>query len=205
MRTAKYIMIGLAALMLSGCWTLSIHPLYTQNDLVTDPMLVGKWYSPEDLNQLWIFEEDGESTYRLIIIEGIEEQLKDAVENGSRLVFTVDPNRDAAFEVHMLKLGEYTFLDFFPEEPANVNEFYKFHVIPAHSFTRVSVEGNVLQLAFFDSEWLMEMVDKGNLPIRVEKWGDLRVITEETEELQKFVLDNVEQAFEKPDVLHRLE
>lgn len=205
MHAVKYIIIGLAALILSGCWTLSIHPLYTEKDLVTDPMLIGKWYSPEDLDQLWIFEKDGESAYRLMIIEGIEEQLRDAVENQSRLVLTVDPDRDAAFEIHLVKLGRYTFLDFFPEEPANVNEFYKFHVIPAHSFTRVSVEGHVMQLAFFDSEWLMERVDKGDLPIRVEEWGDLRVITAETNDLQKFILDHIDEAFEKPDVLHRLE
>lgn len=205
MRTLKYILIAVAALMLSGCWTLSIHPLYTQEDLIADPMLVGKWYSPDDLDQLWMFEANGEKSYRLTIVEGIETQLKEAVENKTRLVLTVDPDKDAMFDIHLLKLGQTTFMDFYPEEPANVNEFYKFHVIPAHSFSRVSIEGNVMSLQFFDAEWLMEQMDEGKVPIKVEDWNDLRVITAETEDLQKFVLDHADEAFEEPQILKRLE
>jgi hypothetical protein len=205
MSYVKCFILGLAAFMISGCWTLSIHPLYIEKDVVTDPMLAGKWYSPEDYDQLWIFEEDGDDAYLLTIVEGVEDQLKDAVENESRLVVTVDPDREASFEIHLVRLGEYTVMDFYPEEPENVNEFYKFHVIPAHSFSKVSLEGHVLQISFFDSEWLMDGLDEGGLPINVEEWGDLRVITAETEDLQRFILDNIDEAFDEPQTLHRLE
>lgn len=205
MRWTKYAMPFVVVMILAGCWSLSIHPLYTEDDLVQDPMLVGKWYNPEEMDQIWMFEANDEKGYRLTVFEGIEAQLKEAVENQSRLELTVDPNKDAMFDVHLLKLDQYTFVDFFPEEPANVNEFYKLHVIPAHSFSRISIEGNVLTLGFFDSKWLMDQLKEGKVSIKVEDWNDLKVITADTRDLQKFVLDHIDEAFEPPDVLKRLD
>jgi len=152
-----------------------------------------------------MFESNGENAYRLYIIEGIEEQLREVVENKSRLVLTVDPEKDATFDIHLLKLEGNTFMDFYPEAPPDVNEFLKYHTIPAHSFSRVSVQGHVMELGFFDSEWLMERLDNDEVPIKVEEWDDLKVITASTEDLQKFILDHVEEAFETPQVFHRLE
>ena len=51
-------LIAATALLLGGCWTLSINPLYTEADLVYDPGLEGIWGDPEDPeNETWEFKE----------------------------------------------------------------------------------------------------------------------------------------------------
>ncbi len=202
----EYFAAGLTLLVMSGCWALSVHPLYTEKDLVADPMLVGQWYAPEEQDQLWIFEQAGEQAYRLTIVgDEIETQLKDAVKKKTRLSVTIDPEKDAIFDAHLVKLGKYTFLDFYPEEPDNANELLMSHLIPAHSFARVSIEENILALSFFNPEWLKKGLADGTLAIKHEEGEDVLILTAGTEELQKFILEHVDEAFEPPQELHRLD
>jgi hypothetical protein len=194
---AKRIFICVALLTLvitlSGCWTLSIYPLFTEEDLITDPMLEGIWGDPEDPeDETWDFKQMNDKSYRLIVRE--DEQ---------RLL--IDPAKDGLFEVHLLQLGDYKFLDIYPEEPEGVNGFYKSHVIPAHSFVRVRIEGNVLLTAGLDIEWLGEQLDQGLLDISHEQRNDEIVLTASTEELQRWVLENIDVAFEKFEELSRLQ
>ena len=119
-------------LWMSGCFVLSVHPLYFEKDLIFESGLVGTWGEKEhekDLSELWIFKKTGDNSYQLIIRDKEEGEGK--------------------FETHLLKLGDHMFLDLYPEEPETGSEFYNMHVIPAHSFMRVSLEGNVLRLALF--------------------------------------------------------
>ena len=194
---AKRIFICVAlltfALTFSGCWTLSIYPLFTEEDLITDPLLEGVWGDPEDPeDETWDFKQVNGKAYRLIVREGEQNLL-------------INPAKDGLFEVHLLQLEGYKFLDIYPEEPEGVNGFYKSHVIPAHSFVRVRIEGNVLAIAGLDVEWLGEQLDQGLLNIPHEQRNDEIVLTASTEELQRWVLDNIEVAFEKFEEQSRLQ
>jgi hypothetical protein len=106
-----------------------------------------------------------------------------------------EENGEGVFEARLLKLGEHMFLDLFPEEPETGHEFYNMHVIPAHSFIRVSLEGHVLRLGFFDLEWLKKNLDQNKVKIKHERRGDTIVLTASTKELQNFVLEHIEEAF----------
>jgi hypothetical protein len=163
---------------MTGCFVLSVHPLYFEKNLVFESGLVGTWGEEEhekDLSELWIFKEAGDKSYQLIIRE--------------------EEEGEGMFEAHLLKLGEHMFLDLYPEEPETGSEFYNIHVIPAHSFIRVSLEGHVLRLGFFDLEWLKKNIEEGKVSIKHERRDDTIVLTASTEELQKFVLKHVEEAF----------
>ena len=171
---------------MTGCFVLSVHPLYFEKDLVFESGLVGTWGEKEhekDLSELWIFKKSGDKSYQLII---------------------KDQDEEGFFEAHLLKLGDYLFLDLYPEEPEESSEFYKMHVIPAHSFILVSLEGHVLQLGFFDLDWLEENIEQNKITIKHERRDDTIVLTASTEELQKFVLKHVKEAFPfEEDSLHR--
>jgi hypothetical protein len=190
MKIWKTIVIGVFVLILvlgmTGCFVLSVHPLYFEKDLIFEPGLVGTWGEKEhekDLSELWIFKELEDKSYRLIIRDGDDEGM---------------------FEAHLLNLGEYQFLDLYPEEPESSSEFYNMHVIPAHSFMRVSLEGHVLRLAFFDLDWLKKNIEQNKVTIKHERRDDTIVLTASTEELQKFVLEHVEEAFLfEEESLHR--
>ena len=170
-----------------GCFVLSVHPLYFEKDLVFEPDLVGTWGPKEhekDLEELWIFKKSGDKSYRLII------KVKDEGEG--------------MFEAHLLKLGKHLFLDLFPEEPETGSEFYNMHVIPAHSFIRVSLEGHVLRMGFFDLDWLEKNIEENKISIKHEKRDDMIVLTASTKELQEFILKHVEEAFTyEEESLHR--
>ena len=164
---------------LTGCFVLSIHPLYFEKDLVFESGLVGTWGEKEhkkDLAELWIFKKSGDKSYRLIVREKDE--------------------GEGIFEAHLLKLGEYLFLDLYPEEPETGLEFYNMHVIPAHSFLRVSLEGHVLRLALFDLDWLKKNIEQNKVTIKHERRDDMIVLIASTKELQEFVLKHVEEAFQ---------
>jgi hypothetical protein len=171
---------------MTGCFVLSVHPLYFEKDLVFESGLVGTWGEKEhekDQSELWIFQKTGDKSYRLIIREDDEEGL---------------------FEAHLLKLGNHLFLDLYPEEPEESSEFYNMHVIPAHSFILVSLEGHVLRLGFFDLDWLKKNIEQNKVAIKHERRDDTIVLTASTQELQEFVLKHVAEAFPfEEESLHR--
>jgi hypothetical protein len=172
---------------MTGCFVLSVHPLYFEKDLIFESGLVGTWGEKaheEDLAELWIFQKSGDKSYRLTI------KLKDEGEG--------------IFEAHLLKLGEHLFLDLFPEEPETGSEFYNMHVIPAHSFIRVSLEGHVLRMGFFDLDWLQKNIEENKVSIKHERRDDMIVLTASTKELQEFVQKHWEEAFRfEEEALHR--
>lgn len=181
------VFVLILVLGMTGCFVLSVHPLYFEKDLVFESGLVGTWGEKEhekDLSELWIFKKSGDQSYRLIVREKDE--------------------GEGMFEAHLLKLGEYMFLDLYPEEPETGMEFYNMHIIPAHSFLRVSLEGHVLRLAFFDLDWLKNNIEQNKVTIKHEHRDDMIVLTASTEELQEFVLKHVEEAFQfEEGGLHR--
>lgn len=172
------VFVLILVLGMTGCFVLSVHPLYFDNDLVFESGLVGTWGEKEhekDLSELWIFKKSGDKSYRLIIRD--------------------EEEGEGMFEAHLLKLGDHMFLDLYPEEPETGSEFYNMHVIPAHSFIRVSLEGHVLRLGFFDLDWLKKNIEEGKVSIKHERRDDTIVLTASTKELQEFVLKHIEEAF----------
>ena len=189
MRWMKIILAVVVAVMMNGCWTLSIHPLYTDDEIVVDDMIEGKWYPSKSRDQIWMFEKNNDDSYRLTVIEeGVKEQLDKMEDNNFRLMMTIDPTRDGIFEAHLLRLGDELFLDIFPEYPESGNEFYISHLIPGHSFMRVSIQGNVLLLSGLNMEWLKEGIEAGEIDIKHERSQDVFVLTAGTAKLQEFVL-----------------
>ena len=74
MKMRKSFIIGVFVLVLvlgmTGCFVLSVHPLYFEKDLVFESDLVGTWGPKEhekDLSELWIFKKSGEKSYQLIL------------------------------------------------------------------------------------------------------------------------------------------
>ncbi len=192
MRAIKWLPIILLAMFLTGCWTLSLHPLYFPQDVVFEPSLIGSWGDPSDESgDIWTFEKSDANTYRLMM----QEYEKDTTQTST-----------SSFEVHLVQLGDYLFLDFFPEELESGNDFYKAHMIPAHSFSRVSIKEDSLFISLLNTEWLEKSIEKKEVNIRHERLKDFTVLTASTEELQKLVLNNIEDIFdEETGVLVRMQ
>lgn len=183
-RFTLIVVILAAALFAQGCLIVSIHPLYTENDIVFEEALLGVWNADSTDGESWRFERAEDNAYRMTITE-----------NGKQ---------PGLFEAHLVKLGEYLFLDLYPEEPDGVNEFFISHVIPSHSIWRVAFTGDTLSLAGLNFEWLTQELEAGRLDLEYEEIKDMLVLTGEPRDLQIFVLKHPNEAFEaEPDIAIR--
>ncbi len=109
MRMLKILTILAVALLAQGCFVLSIHPLYSEKELVSDDNLPGTWTGSDDEKGFWSFEETEENRYRMKVVE--------------------EGKPDGLFIAHLIQLDGRYFLDLYPEEPDSANEYFLSHVI----------------------------------------------------------------------------
>jgi len=171
-------------LVMTGCIP-TLHPLYTEADLIFDPSLVGEW-TGKDGKETWTFTKSTEKEYKLLYVD----------EDGKK----------GEFDVNLLKVKDNQFLDFFPLEPSlKENDFYKAHLLPVHTFMRVQQIEPTLQLVMLKLDWLEKFLKENPGAIRHEKEGNRILITAQPKELQAFLIkhEKTADAWSESDPLTR--
>ena len=154
-------------LVIAGCVP-SFHPLYTEKDLIFAPSLVGEW-TDKDGKETWTFTKSDERAYKL--------------------AYTDDKGEKGEFVVHLLKVKERLFLDFYPADPdLKKNDFYKMHLLPVHTFMRVQQIEPTLQMAMLEPGWIRKFLQGNPDALRHEKQKDEILLTAQPRELQAFLL-----------------
>ncbi len=196
MKTRKlFLILAIIAIFLSGCLVRSIHPLYTEKDLILVPEIVGKWLNKDGDEYIFIKKEKGKS-YSFIHIN-------------KKNVGKMAPVNDTAYmDAHFLKLGGQIFMDLFPgdnEQMDKLQTTLAFHLVGIHSFYKILIVDGKPQIQEMDDEWLEKMIKSKRIRIKHERLqsDDGIVLTASTKELQKFMTKyaNEEKAFKKPDIL----
>jgi hypothetical protein len=185
MASLKAVLVIALTVLLSGCVP-SLHPLYTESDLLFDPALIGSWAERGD-EDTWRFQkaEKGDKTYKLICTEkGVP----------------------AEFSVHLVLAGKLRFLDIYPEEPQIKNDYYKVHLIPAHTFLRIRIVGDALHIAMMDGDRIKKGLNTGKLKLAHTRVDDWLVLTASTKELRQFAQKHGDDpaVFANESELHRL-
>lgn len=195
----------LLAALLGGCVPVfSLHPLYTEKEVVFKQELVGVWADPNDSEGAWDFKRDTES------------------ENAYKLIVGADEGPMGLFDAHLVKLKDQLYLDIFPAEegfeetmesleetakdPNNkVWAFNLFFTVPVHTFIKVDLAESTLSLSLTDDvlmEKILEQDPKAIKHILVD--SDRYVMTATTKELQAFVIKYADsKLFEEPMLLKR--
>lgn len=158
-------LVVLVSLIIQGCVP-SLHPLYSADTIIQDNRIEGTWRNKEET---WTFKKNGKNSYT-----GIYE-----IENES--------SKDE-FEVYIVKLGKDYYLDFSPSGDLSTSDFYKMHLVPAHTFAKINIESKTLQMQPFNPDWLEEQIKNRYIRIKHEMVSDEIVITAPTTDLQKFVI-----------------
>lgn len=162
--------VFLSILILAAGCIPTINPLYTEKDLLEDPRLEGEWIH-EDSEQGWSFAKSGDRQYEL--------------------VFTDKQKREGRFIARLFKLDETLYLDLFPQKPhLDAPEFYKLHLLPAHTFMRVRFGDKRLGLAPVHPERLEKLLkaDPDGMPyVRRKKVNPRILLIGSTAQLQAFV------------------
>ena len=202
MKTLKKTVIILAVLFIAGCIP-SLHPLYTDDDLVFNHELIGEWYDDDDPEQTWEFTRDGENAYNLKHTDFSHETKK--LDSGELTNDTVWFT--GKFDIHLIKLGGIYFMDFYPGDnnQLEINELLKLHLFPVHTFAKVQFRDNEVRIFQVDPDWIDTVIKEKKIRITHEMVDDAIILTASTEELQKFFTKyaDEDEAFIDPIILKR--
>ena len=187
MKTRNVLISFVLILFFSGCVVYSFYPLYTKKDLFANDLLTGNWMDKDSTN--WSFEH---------VKTGSKENLK--TDSTSYVLMVKDKDgKESKFSVHIVKLGGHYFIDFYLEDfYDNQNlDLASFHIVPVHTFAKVVINKNQLQINWFDQNWLEKLIKENKIRIRHEYNGDYILLTASPKDLQKFVSKYVdsEEAF----------
>jgi len=161
-------------LLLAGCLP-SLHPLYNDKTLIFKEELIGKWMGDDSI---WQFSRAGEKEYELRIRED-EEEL-------------------GRLSAHLVKIKGLMFLDLFPDDKPleDLDDFYKIHILPVHTFIKVDQINPNLRLRMIDYDKVKKMIESDPNVIKHEVVDDDRIVlTASTDELQNFVVEHVDTLF----------
>lgn len=168
------IIVGLL-LVLAACVP-SLHPLYTDKDLIFDPALLGEWVEAKpDSKSTLTFIKSADKEYKLI-----------SAEEKERL----------SFIAHLVKLGDKLFLDVQGDPSVDCRTL----AFPVHMFFLVSQSEPTLRLRDFNEKWLKEFLKKNPAALKHEIVDRDVLLTASTRQIQSFALRhvNTKEAFADP-------
>ena len=190
------------AVVFSSC-LLTIHPIYTEKDVVYDASLTGKYKNTEKKSEKWMQIE------QLISSKGnIPEGLKNIKEKGYRISFqNANGVVEEEYIAFMVILNNDRYMDMFPVFGRfGQDEFYKSFMIPMHGIFKLSKKNNnSIVLQRFDQGFLQELLEKRQIRLKHEKasefYSDDIVITAGTAELQAYILKygKIEEAYDSEE------
>lgn len=169
----RFLLVASAAMILCGCLVPSLHPLFTDKDKAVRTELLGDWAS-EDGGERWSFQLESDSSYSVAYVES---------------------NDTSWFVAHLVQLGDHFFMDLYPDPVDVLSDAYKFHLVAAHTFSKLEFDSGVVHMSVLDAEWLRGRLDSGKLNLAHELPGpDDLVLTATTEDLQKFMLSIADES-----------
>jgi hypothetical protein len=186
MKAKNILLTGLMIFLITGCFVKSLHPFYRENELLFKKELLGTWVGND--SSVWQIEQGMKTT-------GL---FKPHVPESAYLITYTDKQGTARFSVHLFKLGNRLFLDFYPEEVESSNDLMASHLVPMHTVARVNLATDSMVISWFNEEWLIGLFKQNKIRIAHEKIpyesgkdGDDNfqvILTASTEDLQKFML-----------------
>lgn len=179
MKIKKFLFYLLAAL-LGGCVpVMSLHPLYTEEDVVFEKKLLGTWVDdPDSPKTTWEFSRAG------------------AKEKVYKLVYSDDEGKKGSFVVHLVKLENRLFLDVLPSQfPSEQQDWEKmkwaynfFFFVSAHTFIKIDSIEPKLKMRRTINDEMKELFKEEPNAVKHELVEDEIILTASTKELQAFVL-----------------
>jgi hypothetical protein len=192
---ARTFLFYLLAILLGGCLpVMSLHPLYSEKNVVFDQKLLGTWVDePNKGDTVWEFKR------------------ADTNDNAYRLIFSDEEGKKGLFVAHLVKLKDKLFLDVhLGESPVDAVEKLELEVlgevkdpnkvnfwvyntlflVPAHTFIRVNSVEPQLKMLLTDDEKMKEFLKADPNAVKHDFLDDgpSPILTGSTKELQAFVL-----------------
>jgi len=177
----------LILVFLNSCLT-TLHPIFTEKDLLFDPRLAGSWKKIKDGSNV---------TYRSATTSDVGTLSPTLQRNVSKIYMYEEKDEQGRIKsthfAFMVKLGKYYYMDYYPvavNENGPANEFFAAHYVPMHSIYRIKFTSNhSFDVQQLDAGYLENLIKNKKIRIRHEVTEDGNyVITAPTEELQKYIV-----------------
>jgi len=186
---------------LSGCApAVSLNPLYTSDEAgkpLRDTRIEGEWIST-DPDKAKTEDSGDELAYRWKVVPP---ERWDTGSTYSVEIRPAKPDTDSKLEailydVQLVALGDKLFFDADFQQTGRggqkIGRDAIIGTVPVHLLGRVWVEGDLLRLAFLESDWVKEQATASRQTVHVGSYNDVAVLTGTTEELRKLLLKNAE-------------
>ncbi len=192
MKTKKLAFMCLAAL-LGGCVPiLSLHPLFTEEDVAFEEKLLGTWVEDSTPPELtWEFARLDPTA-----AENLQKQFGEQVKKFYRLNITDKEGRKGSLTACLVRLKDRLFLDVFPDKfPSGEHDMEKtklmynaFFFVPAHTFLRVDSIDEQLTLRLTVEDRFKELLEADPDAVEFTRLDDRPILTASPKELQAFVV-----------------
>lgn len=171
MWTARPLSWALTPVLLVLACVPSLNPLHTDADLVDTPWIEGAWRVPsEGPDEIWTFTPtDARGVYRLRHVDSDGEE--------------------AAFVVHTLTLDGHAFVNLRVDEDGeatHLNDLLALTLLAGNVFGRIRPDGEGFEMGLLDADWMAERLERGEVELDHQYWGETLALTASTESLQAF-------------------
>lgn len=157
-----------SVVFLSGCIPVFLHPTYSPADVTFNEALIGEWQQKNNTdNAIWQFRAGTENTYLFTHQES-------------------DGEVSRPYEVHLFRLGQHMFLDFYPLEKDGTKVADAL-LIATHFLYRVRFEEGQVILEDFRMDWIKQQISDGQFPLTYVETDSFYLVTSPTEDIQNFL------------------
>jgi hypothetical protein len=191
MRTKKFLFYLLAGLLGSCVPVMSLHSLFTEENIVFDEKLLGTWVDdPTSPKGTWEFKRVTD-----IAQKDWELAPPKKPEKAYKLLLSNEEGAKGSFFAHLVRLEGRLFLDIFPSQlpcaqldPKQDWVFNTAFLIPGHSFAVIDSIEPQLKIRWTNEDEMEKFLKEQPNALKHELVEDKIVLTASTDELQKFVL-----------------
>ena len=180
--------------------TPSLHPIYTPDDIIYDPTLIGTWQAQDS-------------------VETLEFSPYSEKETAYSMIYTDSDGNTGEFLAHLVSVGDHMFLNIYPEpqETGEVDNAWLL-LLGVNAFVLVEQIDPELIIRDMDEEWLSSYLTENRDALKhefvVNSFTDgvpepesKLVLTASPEELQAFMIEHIdtEGAYDDPTVYTRVD
>lgn len=185
-------LIIFASLLLTGCPVATLHPLYTSNENVVEPLLVGKWILPDSGDKDVIaFEKASGSGYALVMTDP-------------------DSGYTDRYDVELVRLGENLFGDlrFASRSKSGTNMDMPFSLVSAHMIVKLKLSKDSLDWSTMEDDALKNITKTDAAPGKplvgnLQYDSDSSLVLADTDSLRRYVTAHGTDGFSEVEHLKR--
>lgn len=197
----RYVAAGLvmAGVLATGCrirfFQVSVHPFFHTTDAPGD--VTGRWVSEGKEAEGLDFVPAGENEWRVDVFDakaGTEE------------------HKASGGVVRFGRVGGALYWDMTAEKAASTGDLAEEHLLELHSVARLRLDGDTMEIAFLDPEWMSEALADGRVALAHFREGKddgdgSIILSARTEDLEAFLqaYGDAQEVFGETEVYHRVQ